>query len=683
MRKISRFLSKLDQQQDIALFGLLVLVIVMMILPVPSLVMDTLIALNLALAILIMLVTLKAQRPLDFSTFPSILLISTLFRLAISISTTRLILKDGEAGDIIATFGEQVIAGNLVVGLVIFLIITVVQFLVITKGADRVAEVSARFTLDAMPGKQMSIDADVRAGNIDQEEARKRRKDVELESKLFGAMDGAMKFVKGDAIAGLVITAINLIGGIIIGNVQLGMSVSEAVEVYSLLTIGDGLVAQIPALLISIASGTLVTRVTKSETSDLGVDIGDQILGGPKIRQMAGVVLTGFGFVPGFPIVIFGLIGGGLFISGFLKKRTLRREEIESVETNSWETYFELQAKAEAELLKKTGERTSILLVVPHFLKEYDCFRFVTEIESVRQEISHRSGLDLGNWKVELSHNPASLDCQIWLRRTLIHQHTVEEKAVFVRLSKNQITHLGFQPVHVSSVGVWLHVDTIPALDDKSISYHDALDLIISHMSDAVKDNLVEFVTVQAISTLMDQVERSMPVVVEEVKSVCANNILAEVVRRLVDENVSIANFPLLLEALIEWAPKEENPVALSECVRAIMSKEISQQYSTNGFQNVILMAPSTETVLREGVRTTQTGSFLVLPPEVASAIAEQAQQFFLKPHRNREDPVLLTHMDIRRHLKQLLQHRGIKLPVLSFQEIPTTVTIYPVGFIK
>jgi type III secretion protein V len=318
---MQHFLRKAVKRNDLVLAALIVCIIFMMILPLPTWLVDALIALNMCLSAVLLMVAMYLPSPLAFSSFPSVLLVTTLFRLGIGIATTRLILLQGDAGHIIYTFGNFVVGGNLVVGLVVFLILTIVQFVVITKGAERVAEVGARFSLDAMPGKQMSIDGDMRAGVIDMDEARRRRSLVEKESQLYGAMDGAMKFVKGDAIAGLIIVAVNLLGGLLIGTVQRGMTAGQAIKVYSVLTIGDGLISQIPALFISICAGMIVTRVTSSDgASNIGSDIGTQLLSQPKALMIGAVVMLGFSLIPGMPSATFlvlslvvGLIGYSFF----------------------------------------------------------------------------------------------------------------------------------------------------------------------------------------------------------------------------------------------------------------------------------------------------------------------------------------------------------------------------------
>ena len=302
-------LSGIGKRNDLMLALLLVAVIVLIILPMPTVLVDVLIALNMGLSTILLMTAIYLKGPLEFSTFPSVLLVTTLFRLALSITTTRLILLQGDAGEIVYTFGNFVVGGNLTVGIVIFLIITIVQFLVITKGSERVAEVSARFSLDGMPGKQMSIDADMRGGAIDMEEAQRRRALVEKESQLYGSMDGAMKFVKGDAIAGLIIIFVNIAAGVSIGVFSKGLPAGEALQLYSILTVGDGLISQIPALLISITAGIIVTRVSTEEASDLGSEIGSQLMAKPKALLVGGGLLLGFGLVPGFPTLTFFFVG--------------------------------------------------------------------------------------------------------------------------------------------------------------------------------------------------------------------------------------------------------------------------------------------------------------------------------------------------------------------------------------
>lgn len=323
---LQNFISQIRTRPELIILVIMIMVVVMLIIPLPTFLVDFLIGLNLTIALLIFLGSFYITRILDFSTFPSILLISTIFRLAISISTSRLVLADADAGEIIASFGEFVIADNLVVGFVIFFIVTIVQFIVITKGSERIAEVAARFSLDAMPGKQMSIDADLRAGVIDEIEVKRRRRDLEAESQLYGALDGAMKFIKGDAIAGIIIIFVNLLGGIAVGVFQHGMNLSQAMSVFTLLTIGDALVAQIPALLISISGGLIVTRVNNNENNNLGAKIIQDLFSNKFILVITAILAIALGLLPGFPLPVF-IVLAALLLTIFIKQKEMKEKE--------------------------------------------------------------------------------------------------------------------------------------------------------------------------------------------------------------------------------------------------------------------------------------------------------------------------------------------------------------------
>lgn len=365
LSSVQRLAIVASSRNDLVLVVMLVAIIFMMILPLPVWVVDVLIGINMTISAVLLMVALYLPSPLAFSSFPSVLLVTTLFRLGISIATTRLILLQGDAGSIINTFGNFVVGGNLVVGLVVFLILTIVQFVVITKGAERVAEVAARFSLDAMPGKQMSIDGDMRAGTIDMQEAKRRRRDVEKESQLYGAMDGAMKFVKGDAIAGIIIVTVNLLGGMLIGMMQRDMTAAKAVQTYSILSIGDGLIAQIPALFIAICSGIIVTRVQADDgPSNVGKDIGAQVLGQPKALLIGGCIALGMGLIPGMPIGVFAvlaiiLIGLGI---GLRPRREVNATTGEVTEVPA------LQASSGPEPVKKNDGTDEFVPTVPLIL---------------------------------------------------------------------------------------------------------------------------------------------------------------------------------------------------------------------------------------------------------------------------------------------------------------------------
>jgi len=672
------------QQKSIVFIALIMSVIFMMIMPMPLIIMDVLIAFNMTIAIMIMLVITTIQGPLEFSTFPTVILVSTLLRLAISVSTTRLILIQGDAGDIVAAFGEFVISGNLVVGLVIFLIITVVQFLVITKGADRVAEVSARFTLDAMPGKQMSIDADVRAGNIDQQLAQSRRIALGKESQLFGAMDGAMKFVKGDAVAGLIITAINIIGGLLIGILQRGLGFSEALQLYALLTIGDGLISQIPALLISVSSGTMVTRVTSSQDNvDVGGDIIRQMFSSPRTLKIASIIVSIFGMIPGFPIIIFSLIAVGFYAMAMKMDRQLAQATEDPAMRNNWQYFFKKQHAEAIKHQSTTGGLPTLVLALPKKIKDTECIEFSSRFEALYKKITESKKVSLGHWQCVLNTDSNPEAFEVHMHGSLVRQGHYISDYYYVHMSRTELDLFDIEPVYEEGSGCWVSKESKEILDNNGVKAEDALDRLLTEISDIVEKYLGSFITVQDVNGVFSLIEKTKPILIEELKNSSSVVKVTDVLKRLLEEDVSISNLPRIFEAIMEWSPKETNPILLVEYVRLAIGNDIVQPYSQNNLLNVVLVAPSIERALREGLRATPTGSFLVLPPDAASMIVEQSLRFVRQPFHPKEDPVLVTQMDIRRHLRNLLAQRGVYIPVVSFQEIPTYVTVYPVGLIS
>ena len=679
---ITSFLRQIGSQKDLALILAIVLILLMMILPLPQSLMDLLITVNMSAAIMILLVSIHLHSPVSFSTFPALLLITTLFRLAISVSTTRLILIDGDAGQIVATFGEVVVSGNLVVGLVIFLIITVVQFLVITKGADRVAEVSARFTLDGLPGKQMSVDADLRAGIIDQVDAKARRSSLEQETQLFGAMDGAMKFVKGDAIAGLVITAINIIGGITIGMAQRGLPFSEALELYSLLTIGDGLVAQIPALLISIASGTIVTRVTTTDSTDLGSDISRQITANSRTILIAGFIIVLFGFIPGFPTHIFMMVGVGL--SGGIYMSARKKRKFEHSWKDSWESFVRVHEEKCQDAKLRTGSDESLLIVLSRKIMLFEPARFAELFEAARRNLADWYGVPAGYWKFRVNNDDDD-HYKILINGQDVATGRFNPDLIFVRANSTYLDTLGisYELSYEGEEGCQVAESQRQTLVEKEIPHEDALDCLFLHVGSVAVDHLSDFVGIRQTSQILKDIEKSNSVLVEDLKGNLSTGQISGILKRLTDEQIPIKNIVGILEAMLEWAPKDPNPIQVVEKVRAAIGEHIVRQLAPSKFLPVTIVAPSLETKLRDGLRTVQHESFLVLEATYSEDIAKQVQKFAKQPFTIEKDPVLITQSDVRRHLHRMLLERGIRIPVISYQEVPPDVIIYPVGFVQ
>ena len=582
---------KAASRNDIVLAVMIVAIIFMMILPLPTLLVDVLIGMNMTLSAVLLMVAMYLPTPLAFSSFPSVLLVTTLFRLGISIATTRLILLQGDAGSIIDTFGNFVVGGNLVVGLVVFLILTIVQFVVITKGAERVAEVAARFSLDAMPGKQMAIDGDMRAGTIDMDEAKRRRRAVEKESQLYGAMDGAMKFVKGDAIAGLIIVAVNLLGGILIGMLQRGMTAGKAMQTYSILSIGDGLISQIPALFISICAGIIVTRVQSDEgPSNVGKDIGSQIMAQPRALIIGGCIALGMGFIPGMPSFVFLLLGIPLIAMG-IAMRPRRQVDEKTGEI----TEVPALAASDSSARKPTrGDGTDEFVpTVPLILDVADNLRMALKADELNEElIKIRRALyfDLGvpfpGIQLRFNDRLESNTYHIVLTEVPVAQGVLRIDQVLVRESADKLSALGvdFEKDRAFLPGVesiWVATETAELLSKAGMSYMNPTQILTFHLATVLRKYSAEFIGVQETRFLLGAMEQRFPDLVKEATRVMPTQKIGEILQRLVSEDISIRNLRTILESLVEWGQKEKDSVLLTEYVRGSLKRQISFKYSS------------------------------------------------------------------------------------------------------
>lgn len=682
MRKFKNSLNALAQQKDLLLIIVFVTILLMMIMPLPTFVMDLMITLNISIAIMVILMTLQLHNPVHFSTFPSLLLVTTLFRLAISISTTRLILIEGDAGKIVETFGNVVVGGNLVVGLVIFLIITVVQFLVITKGADRVAEVGARFTLDGMPGKQMSVDADVRAGSLDQFGAKEARSLLEREAKLFGAMDGAMKFVKGDAIAGLVITAINLLGGIAIGMAQLDMGFSEALGLYAILTIGDGLVAQIPALLISVSAGTMVTRVTNPKGIDLGSEIAEQITANHRTLMIAGLVIALFGFVPGFPTLIFCAIG--LLTTGGIYWHSHHQKKEEAQSFKDWKRLIERNQDHVEQHFARTDQGPTVELVFPSFVTETDPQVFVTIYDDTRINLEQSFGVPMGLWTFSIdaeSERTFIVKCM----QEVIASIEVDPEHVFVRCNSSYLEAIDIPCARHFGVreGAVVSSEQISKLNENGIQFWDPLSIMIMETKRCIASNLGMFLGLQVTSGLLDRVAKSHPSLVSDLRETLSVSQISATLKLLVQERIPMTSLVRVFESILEWAPKRPEPLQVLQQVRVEIGDMITRRFASSEFLPAIVIAPSLESFIREGFRTTGEQSYLVIDSEVSQEILRKISPLATGNFKRGTDPVIVTQQDIRRPLHNLLNEHGIYIPVLGYQEISPATVMYPVDFIN
>lgn len=663
---------------DLAIVLLVVLTVMLMVLPLPPLVVDMLVASSMSSGVLILMVALYLRTPVEFSTLPAVILIATVFRLALSITTTRLILLEAEAGEIIATFGEFVIAGNVLVGLVVFLIITIVQFIVITKGAERVAEVGARFTLDGLPGKQMSIDADLRNGDIDQAEARRRRKLLEKESSFFGAMDGAMKFVKGDAIAGLIIIFVNLIGGIAVGSLQHGMSMGEAARVYSLLTVGDGLVSQIPALFVSITAGTVVTRVTSEAGDTLGNEIGAQLIADPRALGYAAGVTLLLGLVPGFPFAIFlflALLLGGLSL--MLARRTAPGAASAAAEA----------ARATAEIPHPPSRFRLALAPDLHGTLAHQALaaallrgreRLLADlaIELPRIDVSIDPAALSDGWAITVDDVPVTegrLDAGV-----LLVADDAEHLAL-ADIASGGIVTLPGQP-KATSVDAALR----GRLDEAGIVYRTAEEALAAAAVHLLAEYAPHFIGAAEARGFLQRQEVPEPELARDLAKLLPAPRLADVLRRLAEESVPLAQARALLETLVDWAPREQDPAALAERVRHALRRQICFRLADpDRAIAAVVIEHEAEVALRGALRQGPAGAQLALPEASARELIRRIRAETEGRRAGPGGPVVLCATDLRRHLRGLLVRHGILLPVIATAELAPEFTVQPIGTVR
>ena len=689
--KAQRWLIAATSRSDVMLAVLMVGIIFMLVIPLPTMLIDALIAMNIMISMTLMMVAMYIPSPLAFSSFPSVLLVTTLFRLALAISTTRLILLDADAGDIIFAFGNFVVQGNFVVGAVIFLIITIVQFMVITKGAERVAEVSARFSLDAMPGKQMSIDGDMRAGVIDLDEARRRRSNVEKESQLFGSMDGAMKFVKGDAIAGLIITVVNILGGVTIGMTQMGMSSGEAVQTYSILTIGDGLVGQIPGLLISITAGIIVTRVTTEDSTNMGADISRQLLAQPKAVMIAGAMMFLFGIVPGFPTAVFFVFAVILLVTGYLLNVIAKR----SAEGDGDSAIPAMAPAAQGDQPGGKAKPTTdddFSLTVPLLIdvdasleQAINAADLNNELIKVRRALYMDLGVPFPGIHLRFNERLTDGHYQILIQETPITSGQIRPDHILAREQPSQFDILQIPYENSESPSLpgpttyWVEKQYQEQMKKAGIATLDTAQMLTYHLSFVLIRYASEFIGIQETRFLLNQMEERFGELVKEVQRIVPLQKITEVLQRLVSEEISIRDLRTIMQALIEWGQKEKDTVLLCEYIRGSLRRYISYKYSSG--QNILpayILTPDTEETIRTGIRQTSAGSYLALDPRVTQQLVDTIKHTVGDIGKSRQRPVLVVAMDIRRYVRKLIESDLYELPVLSYQDLTQEITVQP-----
>ncbi|HID7510681.1 TPA: EscV/YscV/HrcV family type III secretion system export apparatus protein [Enterobacter hormaechei] len=685
MNVLISILNGVRSRPELLILLLMVMIIAMLIIPLPTYLVDFLIAVNIVLAVLVFMGSFYIDRILSFSTFPAVLLITTLFRLALSISTSRLILIEADAGEIIATFGQFVIGESLAVGFVVFSIVTVVQFIVITKGSERVAEVAARFSLDGMPGKQMSIDADLKAGIIDADGARDRRSVLERESQLYGSFDGAMKFIKGDAIAGIIVIFVNFIGGIAVGMTQHGMDLSTALSTYTMLTIGDGLVAQIPALLIAISAGFIVTRVN-GDGDNMGRNIMGQLLGNPFVLLVTAILALSVGLLPGFPPLVFFILALALGVLFYFKHRQAKQGSAQTGTTSGLSmtsTGTGVEGKNEnslgliSNLDNVTSETVPLILLVPKSRQaELEKAQLV---ERLRSQFFIDYGVRLPDMLLHEGDGLTDNDVAFLINEVRAEQFEIYFDMVRVINYSDEIVSLGIQPLysqHGACQCAWVRPADSDKLSKLGYQLRPALDELYHCLAALLARNVNEYFGVQETKHMLDQLENKYPDLLKEVLRHATVQRIAEVLQRLLAERISVRNMKLLMEALALWAPREKDVINLVEHVRGAMARYICHKFAHSGELRAVMTSAEVEDIVRKGIRQTSGGAFLNLEPAASDELMDLFALSLDGLGTSHKDLVLLTSVDVRRFIKKLVETRFRDLEVLSFGEITESVSV-------
>ncbi len=659
-----------------------IVVLGIMVLPVPPVLMDCLLTVSITLAITILLIGFFVDRPLEFSVFPAVLLVATLFRLSLNIASTRLILLRGEqgpeaAGRVIASFGQFVVGGDYVVGLVVFVILVVINFVVITKGAGRIAEVAARFTLDAMPGKQMSIDADLNAGLIGEAEARERRERISKEADFYGAMDGASKFVRGDAIAGIIITVVNILGGLAIGVIQKGMPVGEAAQTYTLLTVGDGLVSQIPALFISTAAGIVVSRAATE--GDFAATVQKQLLGNPTVLLLASVILVFFAAIPGLPHFSFLALGA---ITGLLGYRASKRSAEEAPE-----------AEGEEEGLEEEGPRVEPIDLVALDLG-YQLVSLVDKsqggsllerIQSLRKQMARDLGFVVPPIHIKDNLQIGPSEYRIYIKETEVARGEVQRGQCMAINPGNAQPGLegtpALEPVFGLSA-ILIGEEEREKAQMMGYTVVDAVTVLVTHLSEVIQKHAHELLTRQDVHGLLEEIGRDHPKVVEElVPNPLPLSVVHRVLQRLLEERVSIRDLLTILETLGDHAQTVRDPDVLTEYVRQALARQISRDHKNeDGTLSAIIIPPEWEEKISKTLVTTDQGSFAALEPREVQHFVREVKKSVEEGSRSGQVPVLLTTPELRRHIRRLLNRFLPGLPILSYNEISPDTRILAVN---
>ncbi|OLF06913.1 flagellar biosynthesis protein FlhA [Actinophytocola xanthii] len=646
-----------------------ILIIVLMVIPIPTFLLDILIVMNIALALLIVLVSMYVKHALEFSVFPSLLLLATLFRLALNISATRLVLLDGDAGAVIGAFGHFVVGGSLIVGLVVFMILIVIQFVVITKGAERVAEVGARFTLDAMPGKQMAIDADLNAGLIDEVEAKRRRAEVTAEADFYGAMDGASKFVKGDAIAAVIITLINLIGGFTVGMLQRGMSPGEAINVYSLLTVGDGLVSQVPALLLSVATGLTVTR--SSATEDMGTQVATQFSRNKRALQIGGGAVVALAMLPGLPVIPFLLVGGGVLL---MAQRVPKPGE-EPAQLPEGAAAADAPAPDSPEtLLAEMRVDPLELALAPDLVDLVDAAGgdLLDRVRALRRKIALELGVVLPPVRTrdDLALDPSTYVIRI-SGSDVASGFAPPGTVLAIGEGLEQLPgKVGTEPVF-GLAGKWIPAELRHQAELTGATVVDRASVVVTHLAEVTRTHASRLLGREDVRALTDVVRRTHPIVVEELTpGLLSLGEIQRVLHRLLDEGVAIRDLVRIFESLSMAAKGGTELDRLVEAARLSLGPAIAARYAVDGALSVITLDPRIEQSLLESLRLTDAGAQLAIDPELAEILLGDLTRLTTAVEDRGSVAVLACAPQLRAAVYRLVHVAVPRLAVLSYSEL-------------
>ncbi|MBX5492260.1 MAG: flagellar biosynthesis protein FlhA [Chloroflexi bacterium] len=672
-------LERLMQSSDVLLAIGVALILGMMIIPLPESLLDLLLITNIAIALIMLLVAMYITAPLQFSAFPALLLLATLFRLGLNISSTRLILLQGHAGSVIDAFGHFVVGGNYVVGVVVFMILVVIQFVVITNGAGRVAEVAARFTLDAMPGKQMAIDADLNAGLINEATARQRRRAIEQEADFYGAMDGASKFVKGDAIAGVIIIFVNIIGGLAIGVVQLGMSPAQALGRYTLLTVGDGLVSQIPALLISTATGIIVTRAASD--ANLGRDIASQILANPRALYLVAGLLAALALVPGLPKLPLFVIAAGLLAAGYLVQRRLDSAPVVSTEDEPAPAAASVETENVRQFLRVDPLELEIGYGLIPLTDSSQGGMLLGRVTLIRRQMALELGIILPTIRI---HDNAELQPNqyaIKLRGVRVATGEVRANRLLAMnpgLADQEIPGIPTVEPAFGLPAIWIAPEDRERAEVLGYTVVDPTSVIITHLSEVIRAHAASILSRQDVQTLLDHVKEEHAALVNElVPNVLTLGEVQRVLQNLLRERVSIRDLVTILEAIADQARLTRDPDQLAEAARQALGRQITNQYlGEDGRLAVMTLAPDWQQVLSQNVVQTERGPNIHLEPALAQRLLARLRESMERMAAAGRQPVLLCPARLRLPLRRFAELALPSLVVLAYGEVSANAEV-------